>query len=140
MWLSFVSSHVHSTKFLESLPPPLSLSLSLSLAQLAEAVEYTDCISAVKLDSPTNEYPGNDIKQSDDETEALGNAEYPFITRAFRFTLTWSGYKLLGPIDRSNSNVWHLNRVQTNDSYYSELFEIEQFDSLTMCNWIVSDT
>ena len=36
------------------------------IAQLAGAVEYTDCISAEGLDSP-NECSGYDTKQSDDE-------------------------------------------------------------------------
>ena len=36
------------------------------IAQFAEAVEYTECISAEGLD-PTNECPGYDTKQSDGE-------------------------------------------------------------------------
>ena len=44
------------------------------IAQTAEAVEYTNCITAKEYDS-SNECPGYDTKQSD--VEALGNAEYP---------------------------------------------------------------
>ena len=49
------------------------------MAQLAGAVEYTDCISAEGLNFP-NECPRYDTKQSDGEAsvmlELLGNAEY----------------------------------------------------------------
>ena len=54
-------------------------------AQSAGAVEYTDCISAKRQDSP-NECPGNDTKQSDDE-ELWGHAQYPFIAITLRSTL-----------------------------------------------------
>ena len=40
------------------------------MAQSAGAVEYTDCISREESDSP-NEYPGNDIKQSDSEAPVM---------------------------------------------------------------------
>ena len=53
------------------------------MAQLARAAKYTDCITVEGLDSPY-EYPGYDTKQ-------LGNAEYPFIATAPRFTLARSG-------------------------------------------------
>ena len=61
------------------------------MAQLVGASKYIDCISAEGLDF-SNECRGYDTKQSDDETSgALGNAEYPFIALAPRFTLAWSG-------------------------------------------------
>ena len=69
----------------------LSLSLFLSLAQLARAAEYTDYISA---DSP-NECPVYDTKQTDGEStvmlELWGNTEYPFIAITPRSTLARSG-------------------------------------------------
>ena len=64
-----------------------------SLALLAGAVEYTDCISAKEYDPPT-ECPRYDIKQFDDEAPvmlgALGNAEYPFVAIAPRSLLARS--------------------------------------------------
>ena len=64
------------------------------MAHLAGAVEYTDFISAEKLDSP-NECPGYDTKQSDCETpimlEFSGMRRTPFIAIALRFTLARSG-------------------------------------------------
>ena len=63
------------------------------MAQLAGAIEYTNCISTEGLDSP-NECPGYDIQQSDGEAsvmlELLGNVECPFIAIAPRSTLAWS--------------------------------------------------
>ena len=62
-------------------------------AQLAWAVEYTDCISAEGYGS-FNEYPGYDIKPSDSKAPingALGNIEYPFIAIAPRFTFALIG-------------------------------------------------
>ena len=41
-----------------------------SLAQSAEAVEYTDCFSAEGEESP-NECPGYDTKQSDGEIPVI---------------------------------------------------------------------
>ena len=40
------------------------------LAQLAGAVEYTDCFSIEGLDHP-NEYPAYDTKQSDSEVPVM---------------------------------------------------------------------
>ena len=42
----------------------MSVYLAWLIAQSAEAVEYTDCISAERYDS-LNECPGYDFKQSD---------------------------------------------------------------------------
>ena len=42
----------------------------MCFAQLAGAVEYTDCTSAEGL-PPSNEYPGYDTKQSDGEVPAV---------------------------------------------------------------------
>ena len=75
-----------------------------ALAQSAAAGEYTDCISA-----QTIWWCGSS------NTGALGNAEYPLIATAFRFTLARSGNTWKGPIYGSNRIVWHLNWVQTND-------------------------
>ena len=41
------------------------------VAQFARAVEYTDCISAVGLDSPPSECPRYDTKQSDGEVPVI---------------------------------------------------------------------
>ena len=57
------------------------------IAQLAEAVEYTNCISAEEYDFP-NECPGYDIKQSDGEASVM--LEYSFIAITPRSTLTWN--------------------------------------------------
>ena len=50
-----------------------------------------------------------------------------------------------GPFYVSNSTVWHLNYVQTNDWCKIKFLEIELFDYLwinewLMFNWIVNDT
>ena len=42
----------------------------MDIAQSAGAVEYTDC-TAAEGNSPTNEYPGYDTKQSDGEVPAV---------------------------------------------------------------------
>ena len=50
----------------------LSIKLIMAIAQLAGAVEYTDCTSAEGQDpSPTNECPWYDTKQSDGEVPAV---------------------------------------------------------------------
>ena len=41
-----------------------------TLAQLTGAVQYTNCISAERYDTP-NEYPGYDTKRSDSESPVL---------------------------------------------------------------------
>ena len=41
------------------------------IAQPVGAVEYTDCTSAGGKTPPTNECPGYDTKQSDDEVPAV---------------------------------------------------------------------
>ena len=46
------------------------ISLEVTIAQSAGAVEYTDCFSAEGLDPP-NECPGYDTKQSDGEVPAM---------------------------------------------------------------------
>ena len=60
-------------------------------AQVAGAVEYTNCISAERwwVSPPSlNKWSGFDTKPSDG---ALKNVEYPFIAIAPRSTLTQSG-------------------------------------------------
>ena len=52
----------------ETLP---SDQFNVILAQLAGAVEYTDCFSAKKQDPSFNEYPVYDIKQSDGEVTVM---------------------------------------------------------------------
>ena len=47
---------------------PLSLFLSLSLAQSAGTVEYTECTSA---DHPSKSVPGYDTKQSDGKVPVM---------------------------------------------------------------------
>ena len=63
-------------------------------AQLAGAIEYTNCISAEGEDSP-NESPEYDTKQSDGEASVMlelwGMFEYPFIAIAPGSSLAWSG-------------------------------------------------
>ena len=85
----------------------------LRTAQLAGAVEYTDCISAEWVRPlPHNKWPKYDIKQSCGHNgevpallepnivlrvrnaPALGNTEYPFIAITPRSTLTQSGCTL----------------------------------------------
>ena len=68
-------------------------------AQSVGAIEYTDCMSAERQDTP-KECPRYDIKQSDDELP--GNEEYLFIAIAPRSTLAWSGSTWYGPIYGSN--------------------------------------
>ena len=63
----------------------------------------------------------------------LETARYPFIAIAPSSTLAWSGRTRQGLIYRANRTTWHLNWVQTNDLYLSELIEIEVFDQLTVC-------
>ena len=60
------------------------------MAQFAGTVEYTDCTSAERLNSP-NECPRYDTKQFHGEAIVMGNAEYPFIAIAPRSTLSRSG-------------------------------------------------
>ena len=51
------------------------------VAQLAEAAEYTDCISAEGQEPPHNECPGFDAKQwGSINAGPLRNLECPFIT------------------------------------------------------------
>ena len=65
------------------------LTLTLGIAQLAGAVEYTDCTSAEGEDPPhPNECPDMTLKN---DAGALGNAEHPFITVTPRSTLARSG-------------------------------------------------
>ena len=74
--------------------------MNKTFAQSTGAVEYTDCTSADGKTPLPNESPGCDTKQSDDEGQInagdLGNAEYPFIAIAPRFTLARSGSTLQG--------------------------------------------
>ena len=70
------------------------LTLTLCIAQLAGAVEYTT--APLQKDKTTpNDCPGYDTLQSDGEVPSdaggLGNAEYPFITIAPRSTLAQNG-------------------------------------------------
>ena len=61
-------------------------------------------------------------------------------------TLARSGSTWYSPFYVSKRNVWHLNRVQTNDLCWIELLEIELFDiykcvnQWLIFNWIISDT
>ena len=68
-----------------------ALSFPREFAQLAGAVEYTDCISAEELD-PLDECPVYDIKiiwwWGSSNAWTVGNAEYPFIAIAPRSSLT----------------------------------------------------
>ena len=44
---------------------------NIIIAQLAGAIEYTDCISAKGVRPPPNECPGYDTKQSDGEVPVI---------------------------------------------------------------------
>ena len=55
------------------------------------AIEYTNCISAKRVRTLPIECPSYGIKESDDEAQALRNAEYLFIAVAPRFTLSLWG-------------------------------------------------
>ena len=96
------------------------------------AVEYTDCFSAEGWDSPPNECPSYDIKQSD-SVKPFGDVDNLFIVIAPSSTLTWSGSAWLGPNYGKNKTVWHLNCSQANDLYKIELLEIEQLDHQIVC-------
>ena len=62
------------------------------MAQLAGALEYTDCISTEGWDS-SNECPNMTLIWwwGSSNARALRNAEYPFIAIAPRYTLARSG-------------------------------------------------
>ena len=111
------------------------------VAQSAETVEYTDCFSAGGESPRPNECTDYDIKQSDGDTGALGNAVYLFVAITPRSILTWRCRTESGPIFRSNRTVWHSN------STHAKLnsLKIEVFLHLTVCkqktvlllDWIV---
>ena len=76
-----------------------------SLAQLAGAVDYANCITAEGYDPPPpNECPGYNTKPSDGEAPILGfeNVKYPFITISSRSILTWNGSICYGSNYRSS--------------------------------------
>ena len=68
--------------------------LTLTLAQLAGAVEYTDCFSAEEY-PPPNKCPGYNTKKiwwwGSSNAPALWNVEYPVIAIAPSSTLARSG-------------------------------------------------
>ena len=49
--------------------------VNLNLAQLAEAVEYADCVSAARYTNPTKKCPVYDTKPSDGEAPILDFGE-----------------------------------------------------------------
>ena len=63
------------------------------MALSAGAVEYTDCIFTVGLDT-SNEYPEYETKQSGSGAGTSENPEYPFIATTPKSTLSRSGSTL----------------------------------------------
>ena len=78
--------------------------LTKLIAQLAEAVEYTDCFSVEGKDPNPKWESWYDAKQSDGEVpvmlELWRNAEHTFIVIAPMSTLAQNGSTLIGP------NLW----------------------------------
>ena len=104
-------------------------------AQLTEAVEYTDCMSAEEF-PPPKEHPGYDINQSD------GKA--PIMMKLWGIRGTPSLPLLPGPLwpgvvapDRILSMAQISNWVSKNDICQIELLEIELFDHLTVCRQMI---
>ena len=97
-------------------------SLKLNLAQSAGNVEFTDCFSAVGLDSP-NDCLDNDIKQSDGEVPViLGLCGM----RTTILLLSLPGPLWLGEVAPDRVLSMDLNCL-------TELLEIELFLHLTVC-------
>ena len=84
-------------------------------AQLARAVEYTNCFSAIEY--PPNKCPGYDIKQSDGVApvmlEVWGMRIIPSLP-SFLGSL-WPRVVAPDSTYGSNRTIWHLNWVQTNN-------------------------
>ena len=98
------------------------------MAQSAEAVEYTDCISAEGLDSP-KECPGNDTKQSDGEGSIMMELW------GMRSTLLLPSFPgPLWPWVVAPDRIPSMGQIEVNCMLVlTELFEIELFWRLTVC-------
>ena len=97
--------------------------LNMSSAQLAGTLEYIDCIS-----NPPHSW------QSDSEAPVMLEVWGMWSTFSLPLLPDPLWCRVVAP-DRilSNRTVWHLNWMQTNDFGEIELFDIEQFDHLTVC-------
>ena len=129
----------------------------MNIAQLAEAVEYTDCFSAEELDPPPNNCPWYDTKQSDAMVPVLLELWGMRTTPSLPLLpgLLWSGVEVpyrvlsmrqieLNCVLMLNWIVWKRTVFDIEAVYlcWTELFEIELFlcikMDLVLIQWSIS--